>query len=115
MPICIVVIFFNLQYLAEILLIAKADSVLSTTPLMVIAVVQVELSVEYCKIQSFTCDWFHVLSGCDVLIGDIFIRLTVALPDISALIVGLDSITEPQTVVRMSPSRIPAPVPSAPA
>jgi hypothetical protein len=114
MPICVVIIFFNLQYLAEILLITKADSVSSTTPLMVIAVVQVELSIEYCKIQPFTYDWFHV-SGCDVLIGDIFIRLTVALPDISALIVGLDSITEPQTVVRMSPSRIPAPVPSAPA
>jgi hypothetical protein len=56
MPICTVVIFFNLQYLAEILLIAKADSVLSTTPLMVIAVVQLELSVEYCKIQPFTYD-----------------------------------------------------------
>jgi hypothetical protein len=95
-------------------LIAKADSVLSTTPLMVIAVVQLELSVEYCKIQPFTYDWSHV-SGCDVLIGDIFIRLTGLLPDISALIVGLDSTLEAQTVVRMSPSRIPAPVPSAPA
>jgi hypothetical protein len=55
------------------------------------------------------------VSGCDVLIGDIFIRLTGLLPDISALIVGLDSTLEAQTVVRMSPSRIPAPVPSAPA